>query len=309
MNSIEILANGIALPNRKVENEELNKKFNLSENWIYDRTGIKERYYIENEDLEELAVNAVKNALSKKEIDIQDIGIIVFATTSSKKLMPGISYKVQKELNIKKCMCMDILAGCSGYINAFDIVRKYIALDDVKMGLVIGADVLSEYTNEEDINTKILLGDGAGATLIGKSNKEKIYFQNILSEGQKGEILTCYQNEKIFMDGKKVYKFGTTKPMQCVIDLLEKSGESLENIKYIIPHQSNLKMIKSMAEKLEISIDKMYINIERVGNTFNSSIPIALNELIEKELIKEKDKIILLGYGGGLNLGAILLEY
>ena len=177
------------------------------------------------------------------------------------------------------------------------------------MGLVIGADVLSEYTDEEDVNTKILLGDGAGATLLKKSDKEKIYFQNILSEGQNGEILTCYQNEKIFMDGKKVYKFGTTKPVECVKELLKKSGESLENIKYIIPHQSNLKMMRSMSEKLEISLDKMYINIERVGNTFNASIPLALNEVIEKNLIKEKDKIILLGYGGGLNLGAILLEY
>ncbi len=309
MNSIEILANGIALPKKKIDNKLLNEKFNLNENWIYDRTGIKTRYYIEEENLEGLAIEAVKDALNKTKIDVQDIGIIVFATTTSKKLMPGVSYKVQKELNIKKCMCMDILGGCCGYINAFDIVRKYIALGEVEMGLVIGADVLSEYTDEEDVNTKILLGDGAGATLLKKSDKEKIYFQNILSEGQNGEILTCYQNEKIFMDGKKVYKFGTTKPVECVKELLKKSGESLENIKYIIPHQSNLKMMRSMSEKLEISLDKMYINIERVGNTFNASIPLALNEVIEKNLIKEKDKIILLGYGGGLNLGAILLEY
>ena len=148
-----------------------------------------------------------------------------------------------------------------------------------------------------------------GATIIRKSQNSKMYFQNILSEGQNGEILTCIQNEKIFMDGKKVYKFGTTKPVECVKELLEKSGEKIENIKYIIPHQSNMKMIKSMANKLQIDINKMYINIDRIGNTFNSSIPIALNEVIEKGFIKRQDKIILLGYGGGLNLGAILIEY
>ena len=128
MNCIKIIANGVALPKNKVENEILNKKFNLSDNWIFDRTGIKERYYIEKESLEELAKNSVKDALSKTNVDVQEIGIIVFATTTTKNLMPGISYKIQKDLDIKKCMCLDILCGCSGYINAFDIVRKYIAL-------------------------------------------------------------------------------------------------------------------------------------------------------------------------------------
>ena len=103
-----------------------------------------------------------------------------------------------------------------------------------------------------------------GASLIGKSEEEKIYFKNIISEGQNGEILTCLQNEKIFMDGKRVYKFGTTKPVKCVKDLLKESKQSIEDIKYIIPHQSNLKMMKSMCEKLEISTDKMYININKV---------------------------------------------
>lgn len=128
MNYIKILSNGIALPNKKVDNKELNKIFNLEDDWIDLRTGIKARYYIEKEDITSLAVNATRDALKKVDIDIQKIGIIVVATTSTNKLMPGISYEVQKDLDIKKCMCMDILCGCSGYINGFDIVRKYIAL-------------------------------------------------------------------------------------------------------------------------------------------------------------------------------------
>ncbi len=309
MNSVEILANGIALPEQKIENKILEKNFGLTENWIYNRTGIKTRYYVKNENLEILALNAVKDMLKKTNIDIQEIGIIVFASTSTNYLMPGISYLIQKELNIKKCMCLDILCGCSGYINAFDIVRKYIAVGDVQYGIIIGAEVLSKYIDEQDVNTKVLLGDGAGATLIGKSDEEKKYFKNIISEGQKGEILTCNQNGKIFMDGKQVYKFGTTKPVECLNELLEDAKENIENIKYIIPHQSNLKMLKSMSEKLNIDINKMYINIDRIGNTFNASIPIVLNEIIDKNLIQKGDKIVLLGYGGGLNLGAIFLEY
>lgn len=180
---------------------------------------------------------------------------------------------------------------------------------EVEYGIVIGADVLSKFTDENDINTKILLGDGAGATIIGKSNKEKKYFQNIVSEGQKGDILTCSSDENIFMDGKKVYKFGTTRPVDCTEELFKIAKEKKDDLKYIIPHQSNLKMMKSMCDKLGIGREKMYINIDRIGNTFNASIPIALNEMLDGNLLKEGDKIVLLGYGGGLNLGAIFLEY
>ena len=226
-----------------------------------------------------------------------------------KSLCHGISYEIQKELDIKRCMCMDILAGCSGYINGFDIVRKYIAMGDTDYGIVVGADVLSKYTDENDINTKVLLGDAAGATLIGKAKSVKKYYKNIISEGQKGEILTCYQDKKIFMDGKQIYKFGTTKPVKCVQELLEIANEKMDNVKYIIPHQSNLKMMRSMCTKLEIPENKMYINIQKYGNTFNGTIPIALNEVIERGFLDKNDKIILLGYGGGLNLGSIILEY
>ena len=190
-----------------------------------------------------------------------------------------------------------------------ELKKNNYMLLKIKIVAIRHTSYLSEYTDEQDVNTKVLLGDGAGATLIGKSNDNKKYFQNIISEGQRGEILTCKQDEKIFMDGKNVYKFGTTEPVKCVNELLEKANEKIENIKYIIPHQSNLKMMKSMSEKLNIDLSKMYINIENVGNTFNASIPLALNELINNNLIQRNDKIILLGYGGGLNLGAIYIEY
>ncbi len=132
MNSIKILGNGIYLPKKKVLNEEYNRKFNLSEEWIEKRTGIQKRYYTNEETIDEMAVLASKDAIKNSNIDKEEIDIIVVSTTSSKKLMPGISYDVQKKLDIKKCICLDVLAGCSGYINAFDIVRKYIAIGEAK---------------------------------------------------------------------------------------------------------------------------------------------------------------------------------
>ena len=173
--------------------------------------------------------------------------------------------------------------------------------------MVIGVEKLSKYINKDDINTAILLGDGAGATLIGKA-EEKKYAQNIESIGQEGDILTSKENSKIYMDGKKIYKFGTARVAKNINKLLEKEKLDISEIKYIVPHQSNLRILTSMAEKIGANKNQMYINISDIGNTFNASIPIALNEIVRNNLLQEKDKIILVGYGGGLNLGSILIE-
>ena len=158
---------------------------------------------------------------------------MIVVTTSTDKLMPGISYIVQENLDIKNCMCFDILAGCSGYINAFDIARKYIIAEEIEYGLIVGVEKISKYIDDKDIGTKILLGDGAGATLIGKASKEKLYEKNIESFGQEGEILTCDNNSKLYMNGKEIYKFGITKTVENIQKLLEKSNSSIEDIKYI----------------------------------------------------------------------------
>ena len=308
MDSIKILANGSYLPKNKIDNNFLNNRFNLNEDWIYKRTGIKNRFYAIEESVTYMAIEAAKSAIEKVQIDVQNIGMIIVASTTTDKLMPGISFEVQKAFGIKRCICTDLLAGCSGYINAFDIVRKYIALGEIEYGLVIGVERLSKFLDEEDVNTTVLLGDGAGATLVGKSTDNKLYLSNIESDGSNGDMLTCSFDNKIEMDGKRIYKFGTTKTVENILELLEKADIDLTNIKYIVPHQSNARMLNSMCEKLGIDKSKMYNQLENIGNTFCASIPIALGEMFDKNLIKENDKLILIGYGGGLNLGSILLE-
>lgn len=307
MNSIKIIASGVYLPSNRIENSILNRKFNLDDTWIYKRTGIQTRYWAEEETMLDLATKSVENLLEKNKVNIQDIGLIIVASTKFEDSMPGVSFGIQKKFNIQNCICLDILAGCSGYINGIDIVKKYIETDDVKYALVIGVEKLSKCMNRDDINTAIILGDGAGATLIGKSDN-KIYAKNIESIGQEGDILTCKENEKIHMEGKKIYKFATTKVVKNINKLLKKENIDISEIKYIIPHQSNFRILASIAEKIGAKKEQMYINITNVGNTFNASIPIALNEMIEKKLLQQNDKIILVGYGGGLNLGSILIE-
>lgn len=307
MNSIKILATGMYLPKEKIDNEYFNDKFNLENNWIYQRTGIKTRYWSENEKIKDLAIKAVEDLIDKNNVDLAKIGLVVVASTNYEDTMPGVSFEIQKRFNIENCMCMDILAGCSGYINSLDVARKYIELGEIETALVIGVEKLSKYINKDDINTAILLGDGAGATLIGKA-EEKKYAQNIESIGQEGDILTSKENSKIYMDGKKIYKFGTARVAKNINKLLEKEKLDISEIKYIVPHQSNLRILTSMAEKIGANKNQMYINISDIGNTFNASIPIALNEIVRNNLLQEKDKIILVGYGGGLNLGSILIE-
>lgn len=307
MNSIKILATGMYLPKIEIDNKYFNDKFNIEEDWIYKRTGIKKRYWTENEKTSEIAIKAVENLQENNNMNLNKIGLIIVASTNYEDAMPSISFEIQKKFNIENCICMDILAGCSGYINGIDIARKYIELNEIEYALVIGVEKLSKYIDKNDINTAILLGDGAGATLIGKAENRR-YAQYIESIGQEGDILTNKENSKIYMDGKKIYKFGTARVAQNVDKLLEKEKLNISDIKYIVPHQSNLRILNSMREKIGATQEQMYINITNIGNTFNASIPIALDEIVRKSLLEKQDKIILVGYGGGLNLGSILIE-
>lgn len=295
------------LPSKKVENKEIANRLNIEEEYITKRTGIKQRYFAEEETIEQMALNAVEKIIEETKVDTEEIGLIIVATTSSNKLMPGISNYIQKEMKISKCICLDILAGCSGYINAVDIAQMYLNSGKVKKAIVVGVDILSKYTNTEDIGTSIILSDGAGATLF-ESSEDNMYFSNIEATPDTNNILECNTNGKIKMDGLSIYKYAVTETVKNVKGLLKQSGEKIENIKYIVPHQSNLKIISAIANRLEISMDKIYTNIEKIGNTFCASIPIALEEMQQKELLKQGDKIVLLGYGGGLNTGSILIE-
>lgn len=305
MKSIEVVSTGKYLPSVEVSNEILAKKYGVTEEYIEKRTGIKKRYFIKEEDIVKMAVKAAKVALNKSE---KNVGMIIVTSTTTQNLMPGISYLIQKELGIERCVCLDILAGCSGYINAFDIARNYIAIGKVKSAMIVGVDILSKFVNKEDIGTAIILSDGAGATVIQETNKVKKYESYIESNGANSEILTCNNNSKIYMDGKAIYKYAVTETIKNITQLLKNAEESLKNIKYIVPHQSNLKIINSIATRLDIPQEKMYTNIQNTGNTFCASIPIAFNQMIEENLLQQGDKIIFLGYGGGLNTGSILIE-
>lgn len=309
MKNIQIIGSGMYVPKNEITNSMLEKKLDIEQGFIKKRTGINKRYFVDKEeDIETLAILATMNLINKNNIDVEKIDMIITATTSTNKLMPGISFEIQKYLKLKKCICMDVLAGCSGFINAFDIARNYIAIGRVNRVLIVASEVLSKYSDENDVSTKILLADGAGAILIEKTEENKKYECILKSDGINGKILTCKTDGKIHMDGKEIYKYAVLETTKNILEILEKANESLEDIKYIVLHQSNKKIMNAILNRLKIENNKMYSNIENIGNTFCSSIPIAISEMLDEKKISKGDKIIMTGYGGGLNLGSILIE-
>ena len=191
MSNIRIVGNGIYFPKKQIENRKLEKILNLENGYIEKRTGIKNRYYAIDETIQDMAVEAVK-AMISSEKNKQDIDLIITATTSTDMLMPGISNYVQKKLNLSPCICLDILAGCGGFINAFDIAKLYIDSKNIQKALIIGVDKLSQIIDKEDIGTAVVLSDGAGATLVEKEESayQKIYLSNIKAEKDQNNILT-----------------------------------------------------------------------------------------------------------------------
>ena len=335
--NIKIIEIGTYLPKKMVTNEEIESKLGLERGYIEKRTGIQERYYAEGEEIIDLAKKSVedlnKKVLSKGvERGLSDVELIVVATTTSRFLMPAISNEVQKALGLKMAISFDVLAGCSGFINALDLALMYMNEGRVKKALVIGVDKLSEYTDKDDVGTSIILSDGAGAILLEaqkhgeneqkNSNKMKKletvtsdapqikkYYCNIASEIDTKNILVCRQENKIKMNGKEVYKYAVTTTVENVNELLKKANTKIDQIKYIVPHQSNMKIMKSIASRLKVDFDKLIVNIDKVGNTFCASIPIAMAKMLERHDLQEGDKVILLGYGGGLNTGSIMLQF
>lgn len=305
MNGIKIIGRGKYLPTKEVTSKILAKKFNTTEEYIYKVCGIKKRIYAKKEDtLETMAYKASIDAIKNGNVNYTDIDLIILSTTTTNEMMPGISYKVQALLNIENCMCIDILAGCNGFINAFDIAYNYIEIGKINTALVIGVEKLSTAVNSKDMSTAILFGDGAGATIITKSEKKRKYYSKIKSQGQEAEYLTYEVGKKLIMDGTKIYKYAVSEVPKIINETLNDAKLNIKDINHIVLHQSNSRIMNSIAKKLGVPKEKVFSNIENVGNTFCASIPIALTEIN----INEGEYLLMCGYGGGLNTGCIILK-
>jgi 3-oxoacyl-[acyl-carrier-protein] synthase-3 len=323
MFEVKILSTGSYAPENTIKNSDLSKIVDTSDEWISERTGIKERRISKGENTSDLAVKASEKALKSSGLSAEEIDLIIVATATPDSFLPATACIVQDKIKAVNATCFDISAACTGFIYGVSIATQFIKTGQSKNALVIGAEVLSKIVNWEDRNTCVLFGDGAGAAILQRSDEKGIISQYTGSDGSGGKFLFCdtvpvknpYSEEvktiqnTVAMNGREVFKFAARIIPHCVNKVLEGTPYSLDDIKYIVPHQANEKIIDFAVKKLNMDKSKFYINLDRFGNTSSASIPIAVDEMNEKGLLNKGDKIILVGFGGGLTFGAQLIEW
>ncbi|GAB6169938.1 ketoacyl-ACP synthase III [Clostridium carnis] len=321
----EIIISGIGayLPSRIVTNSDLSTLVETSDKWITERTGIKERRISEGEDTSVIASKAALKAIESAGITANEIDLIIVATVTPDMFTPSVACMVQKEIGADNALAFDINAACSGFLFAMHTAEGMLKSFNYSNALIIGAETLSKILDWTDRSTCILFGDGAGAAVLSKSNKKGIIKSISKTDGAKGDCLVSgamdvinpyvqnIQNKKKFisMEGKAVFRFATSIIQECIEKVLEESNCTLDEIKFIVPHQANIRIIEYASKKLNIEKEKFFVNLDRFGNTSSASIPIALAEMNELGKLKDKDKIILVGFGGGLSYGVVLIEW
>lgn len=313
MEDVQIFSTGKYVPAEIVTNERLSKFIDTSDEWISSRTGIRERRISKSESTSVLATKAALNALKKGNVRPEEIELIIVATTTPDCFTPSTACIVQNNIKAKNAVCFDISAACSGFIYALTIACQFIKNNTFKNALIIGAETLSNIVNWNDRTTCVLFGDGAGAAILKSSEKKGILNTYIASDGSGARLLKCnatsIEDRFLTMEGKQIFKFAVNVLEQSITKILHESNLCIDEIKYIIPHQANLRIIDYVGKKLKIPKDRFYTNLQYYGNTSAASIPIALAEMDEKSMLNKGDKIIIAGFGGGLTWGSVLIEW
>lgn len=325
MLDVHTCINGIGayLPNNILTNDDLEKMVETNNEWIFTRTGIKERR-ISDVDTSQLGVLATNNLLVKTGIDPKEVDLIIFCTLTPDNNTPASACLVQKSIGAINATAFDINAACTGFVYGLVVADSLIKTGNYNKAIVIGAEVLSKIVDWTDRNTCVLFGDGAGAVLVTRSeDKSKIISGYTRSIGEKSDALiskgmplknylvdeSCESDFYIRMDGKEVFKFAVLAIYESVQKVLDDNNLSINEVKYIVPHQANERIIKFASEKLNVNIEKFYTNLHKYGNTSSASIPIALNEMQESGQLEKGDLLILVGFGGGLTYGSILIRW
>ncbi|NAP00993.1 beta-ketoacyl-ACP synthase III, partial [Halomonas sp. MG34] len=239
-----------------------------------------------------------------------EIDLILTATVTPDTPFPSVSCMIQERLGAKNAAALDVSAACSGFMYGMITAKQFIETNAYKKILVIGAEKLSKITNWEDRSTCVLLGDGAGAAVIGEVSEGKgILSFELGSNGAGGKEL--YQNEQdmLVMNGREVYKFAVRQMPESTVNVIDKAGLKKEDVDYLIPHQANIRIMEAARERLEISEDRMATTIKKYGNNSAASIPMALSEAAKDGKIKDNDIVVLVGFGGGLTWGAVAIRW
>jgi len=323
---IRILGTGVYLPAERINNEFFTQYLDTNDEWIVSRTGIRERRRAAPEEsTSSMATRAARTALADAKLQPIDIDVIVCATATADFPFPSAASIVQGELGATRAAAFDIGAACAGSVYAITVASSLLASGVYKRALVIGAETLSRYLDYQDRGTAILLGDGAGAIVLSSEDAggsailhwelgcDGTHTKDIWvpAGGSRLPASTTTVAERLHfmkMKGREVYKFAVTKMQDLVDRALAATGLRAEDLKLVIPHQSNLRIIESVRERLDLPADKVTINIDRYGNTSAASVIIGLDEARRGGLLKSGDHILLVALGSGLVWGAMVIR-
>lgn len=329
MSGVFIAGVGMHVPEKIVTNDDMAKLVDTSDEWISDRTGIKQRHFSEGEPNYHIGRQAAENAIRLAGISPEEIDLIIGCTVTPDFYFPSLACVIQGLIGAKNAFCWDLGAACSGFVYALDVAHTYISMGKAKTVLIVCSETLSKNVDFSDRATCVLFGDGAGAVVVQRGNG--LFASALHSEGAGGNVLVCRANRNespfaqnkeeafteypatkrhyIAMDGREVYRFSTRALAETVEEACSKAGVVVSDLKLIVPHQANIRIIKTAAERLGVPMERMFVNIGRYGNTSSATIPICLAELTEAGRLVRGDLIALAGFGGGLTCGSIVMEW
>jgi len=321
-----IIGWGKYLPEKVLANSELAQMVETSDEWIVARTGIRERRIAaEDESTATLALAAARAALETADLNPTDLDLVIVASASPEHIFPATACLVQDALGATSAGAFDLSAACSGWIYGVSLAAQAIETGSIDHALVIGAETLSRIVDWEDRNTCILFGDGAGAVVLGPSERPGGVLSFVLgSDGSGGETLALPAGgsrlpasletvnnglHTLRMDGRKVFRFATRVMRQAAAEAVEKAGLVMDDIALLVPHQANMRIIESAARRLKLSDERVFVNLEKYGNTSSASIPIALCEALETGRVQPDDRLVMVGFGAGLTWGAMVVQW
>ena len=311
----KVIGTGGYLPEKVLTNEEISKTVDTSDEWIYERTGIKSRRIASGEETaSSMSEIAARQAIDMAGIDVQTIDLIIVATGTPDFVYPSTGCLLQNRLGIKNAVAFDIQAACSGSIFAMSIADQYIKSGAAETVLVVGAELCSRLVDWTDRTTCILFGDGAGAVLLTASEQAGILSTHIHSDGESSDLLSCAAHRPeqagfINMRGNEVFKVAVNTLGRIVDETLEANDLGQEHIDWLVPHQANSRIIAATAKKLKMSMDQVVMSLETQGNTSSASVLLAFNEAVRDGRIQRGHVILLEAFGAGFTWGSVLLKY
>ena len=318
----KITALGVYTPVKIIPNKWFEDKIDTNEEWIISRTGIKERRFAEPDEFtSDMAVKAVQQLVAANPgVNLADVDFIMVATTTADQLMPNTASQVQNKLQIPDAGCLDLMAACAGFVYGIILAKGLIIAGSHKKILVIGAETLSKITNYQDRASCILFGDGAGAILVEPSADARIFISLTGTDGSYGKHLYLSTQPRIIngeviipdgnihQNGRVIFKWAVQNMTLKVKKLLAINNFNIEELDWLILHSANLRIIEAVAEELVFPLSKMLTSLEYYGNTSSASIPLAWDLGVKVKKIKPGNKVLLLGFGGGLTYAGVIIE-